>query len=77
MEVLYSKLYQLKESERRKEIKELKGELVSASWGNQIRSYVLHPYKLAKDLRTGVEKSNVEEILDGDLDDFVSAEIKQ
>lgn len=76
MKVLYSKLYQLKEVERQKELKKIKGEAISASWGNQIRSYVLHPYKLVKDLRTSVETSNVERILDGDLDQFVLAEIK-
>jgi len=73
---LYAKLYQLKEAERKKKLKEIKGDAVSASWGNQIRSYVLHPYKLIKDLRTGVETSNVEAVLDGDLDQFVEAELK-
>lgn len=76
MKVLYAKLYQLKESERQKELKKIKGKIVSASWGNQIRSYVLHPYKLIKDLRTGVETSNVEAVLDGNLDPFIEAEIK-
>ncbi len=76
MKVLYAKLYQLKETERQKELKEIKGKAVSASWGNQIRSYVLHPYKLVKDLRTGVETSDVEEVLDGNLDQFIEAEIK-
>lgn len=76
MKVLYAKLYQLKEVERKRRLKEIKGEAVSASWGNQIRSYVLHPYKLIKDLRTGVETSNVEAVLDGDLDQFVEAELK-
>jgi len=76
MEILYSKLYQLKEAERQKEIKEVKGKAVSASWGNQIRSYVLHPYKMVKDLRIGVETSDVEGILDGDIEQFVEAEIK-
>lgn len=76
MKVLYAKLYQLKEAERKKKLKEIKGDAVSASWGNQIRSYVLHPYKLIKDLRTGVETSNVEAVLDGDLDQFVEAELK-
>jgi len=76
MKVLYAKLYQLKEAERKKELKEIKGKIVSASWGNQIRSYVLHPYKLVKDLRTGVETSDVEEVLDGDLDKFIEKEIR-
>ena len=76
MKVLFAKLYQLKEAKKKKELKEIKGSITSASWGNQIRSYVLHPYKLIKDLRTGVETSNVEEVLDGNLDQFIEAEIK-
>jgi len=76
MKVLYSKLYQLKESEHKEKMKKIKGQGVSASWGNQIRSYVLHPYKLVKDLRTKVENSNVEEVLDGELDKFIEQEIK-
>ncbi len=74
--VLISKLHQLEEEKTEKELKEIKGGLVSASWGNQIRSYVLHPYKLVKDLRTDIESSNPEEILDGNLDQFIEAEIK-
>ncbi len=76
MKVLLARLLQLKKEKTKKELKEIKGKNVSASWGNQIRSYVLHPYKLVKDLRTGVETSNVEAVLDGVLDQFIEAEIK-
>jgi peptide chain release factor 2 len=76
MKVLFAKLYQLKEAEKKEKLKEIKGGITSASWGNQIRSYVLHPYKLVKDLRTGVETSDVEEVLDGNLEEFIKAEIK-
>ena len=76
MKMLYAKLYLLQEEESRKELKEIKGDQISASWGNQIRSYVLHPYKLIKDLRTNIEVSNVDDVLDGDLNKFIEAEIK-
>ncbi len=77
MALLYAKLYQLKEAERERELKRVgAGPSRPATWGNQIRSYVLHPYKLVKDLRTGVETSNVDEVLDGNLDLFVEAETK-
>ena len=76
MKLLLSKLFQLKQKQEEKEIKQVKGDKVSNEWGNQIRSYVLHPYKMVKDLRTGVETSSVESVLDGDLDKFIEAEIK-
>jgi len=75
-EMLFSKIYQVLEEKKKKEISEIRGEKISASWGNQIRSYVLHPYKLVKDLRTEVETANPEQTLDGDLDKFIEAEIK-
>lgn len=74
--MLLSKLHQLKEEEKKKEISKIKGKRVSIEWGNQIRSYVLHPYKLVKDLRTGIKTSNVEGVLDGNLDTLIEAEIK-
>jgi len=77
MEILSSKLYRFYQERQKKELSKIKGGRISASWGNQIRSYVLHPYKLVKDLRTGVETRNVEEVLDGNLDQFIEAEIKQ
>ena len=76
MKILYAKLFQLEEEKTKKELKEIKGERVSASWGNQIRSYVLHPYQMVKDLRTDVETSKTESVLDGDLNQFIEAEIK-
>jgi len=76
MKILYSKLYQIREEARKKELKEIKGDLAGASWGNQIRSYVLHPYKMVKDLRTQYETSDAEGVLEGDLDKFIEAELK-
>ncbi|MDP1538884.1 MAG: peptide chain release factor 2, partial [bacterium] len=76
MQMLFSKLYQLHQETKKKELSEIKGKKISASWGNQIRSYVLQPYKLIKDLRTGVETSDVEGVLNGDLDKFIEAEIE-
>jgi len=76
MKILISKLLQLKEKEKQKEISEIKGSSVLIEWGNQIRSYVFHPYKLVKDVRTGVETANTEDVLDGNLDKFIEAETK-
>jgi len=76
MKLLLSKLLSIKEKETKTALKEIKGETISASWGNQIRSYVLHPYKLVKDLRTNIETPDVEAVLDGELDKFIEAEIK-
>lgn len=71
MEILISRLQALEEQRRQKEKQEIRGEFHSPQWGNQIRSYVLHPYKLVKDHRTGLESSEPDKILGGDLDDFV------
>ena len=76
MKLLRIKLFQKKLEDQEKEKKKLKGKPVAAGWGNQIRSYVIHPYKMVKDLRTGVESSNPEEVLDGELDEFIESELK-
>ena len=77
MKVLKAKLYQLKEKQKKEEFERIKGKSISIEWGNQIRSYVLHPYKMVKDLRTEIESARTEEILDGELDIFIEAEIKK
>ena len=76
MSLLTAKLWQLEQERQTAETKNLKGTYKAASWGNQIRSYVLHPYKLVKDLRTSVETSQAEAVLDGELDEFIDAEVR-
>lgn len=76
LKVLKSKLYQLEEEKSLGEEKKLKGEYKMPGWGNQIRNYILHPYKLVKDLRTNIEITNPEGVLDGDLDELIEAEVK-
>lgn len=73
---LKSKLAQIEAQTLSEELAKEKGEFVQASWGNQIRNYVLHPYKLVKDTRTDVETTNTDEVLDGDIEAFIQAEIK-
>jgi len=70
-ELLYSRLYRFYKENQEQKVSKIKGEKISASWGNQIRSYVLHPYKLVKDLRTEVETAKIEQVLNGDLDKFI------
>ncbi len=76
MRILRARLIQLQEEERRKQLNDLKGEHVDAGWGNQIRSYVLHPYQMAKDHRTDHETGNMQAVLDGDLDQFMEAYLR-
>lgn len=71
--ILRSRLIQLQMEQHKEKLEELKGPNQSAEWGNQIRSYVLHPYKQVKDLRTRYETSDTEGVLDGDIDAFVDA----
>ncbi|MFT3714429.1 MAG: peptide chain release factor 2 [Gordonia sp. (in: high G+C Gram-positive bacteria)] len=75
MRVLQAKLLERKRQEERAEMDALKSD-TGASWGNQMRSYVLHPYQMVKDLRTNVENNNPSAVLDGDLDEFIEAGIR-
>lgn len=77
MKLLTAKLWALEQEKQSAEQKEIKGEYKPASWGNQIRSYVLHPYQMVKDLRTKVETSQTDAVLDGDIDLFIEAELKE
>jgi peptide chain release factor 2 len=77
MQILAAKLLDRQEAERRAAMESLSGPKEGVSWGNQIRSYVLAPYQLVKDLRSGVETGNVEAVLDGDIDEFIEAELRR
>lgn len=76
LELLAGKLWLIKEEERRKQEATLKGGYKTPGWGNQIRSYVLHPYKMVKDLRTEVETGNTQAVLDGEIDNFIETELR-
>ena len=76
LKLLKSKLVKLREAERDEEMGKLYGEKGEIAWGNQIRSYVMQPYQLVKDHRTGTEKGNINAVLDGDLDEFIHAFLK-
>jgi peptide chain release factor 2 len=75
--VLKARLLERALEEKEAELRKLKGEHVEAGWGNQIRSYVLHPYQMVKDLRTSHETGNTQAVLDGDLDEFMRAELER
>ena len=77
MQILASKLLAMRQAEHEKKLAELKGENVDINFGSQIRSYVFHPYKMVKDHRTGYEVGNVDAVMDGDLDGFIEAFLKQ
>jgi peptide chain release factor 2 len=76
LRVLRARLFELEREKRDRELAAVEGERADIEWGSQIRSYVLHPYKMIKDHRTGEETANVDRILDGDLDGFIYAYLK-
>ncbi len=77
MAILKAKLLIILEEQRAREIAEIRGDMVEAAWGNQIRNYVFHPYQMVKDLRTTTETTAVSNVLDGDLDPFIEAYLRQ
>ena len=77
MALLMAKLLVIAQEQRASEIADIRGDIVEAAWGNQIRNYVFHPYQLVKDLRTSQETTDVQGVVDGDLDPFIQASLKQ
>ena len=75
--ILKAKLLIIAQEQRAQEIAEIRGDMVEAAWGNQIRNYVFHPYQMVKDLRTNVETTAVGDVVDGDLDLFIEAYLRQ
>ena len=76
MQILKSKLFELETETKKQELKELKGEQKDINFGSQIRSYIMHPYALVKDHRTNEEETNVNKVLDGDIDKFINANLR-
>ncbi len=76
MKILKARLYEVKREEQEEKMDQIHAGKKEIGWGSQIRSYVLHPYKMVKDLRTGIEKGNTDAVLDGDLDDFILGYLK-
>ncbi|CAK9168407.1 unnamed protein product, partial [Ilex paraguariensis] len=73
---LKAKLLVIAEEQRASEIKLIRGDAVKAEWGQQIRNYIFHPYKLVKDVRTGYETADISSVMDGELDPFIKAYLK-
>ena len=76
LKILQSRLLELELAKRAEERARLKGKRIAAGWGNQIRSYVLHPYKMVKDHRTNYQTSDADAVLDGELDDLITAYLR-
>ena len=77
MRLLKAKLLIIAQEQRAQKIADIRGDMVEAAWGNQIRNYVFHPYQLVKDLRTGEETTNIQNVMDGDLDPFIQSYLRQ
>lgn len=77
LEILKNKLYQLELERKEKELENIKGQKMEINFGSQIRSYIMHPYSMVKDHRTNIETSNVEKVMDGDIDIFINNSLKR
>ena len=77
MNMLKSKLLEIMEQEKKEKLEDVVGDYSQIAWGSQIRSYVFHPYTMVKDHRTGVEVGNIQSVMDGDLDQFMNAELRR
>ena len=77
MALLMAKLLVIAQEQRAAEISDIRGDIVEAAWGNQIRNYVFHPYQMVKDLRTQHETTDVQGVMDGDLDPFIQSLLRQ
>ncbi len=75
--ILKAKLLVIAQEQRAKEIADIRGDMVEAAWGNQIRNYVFHPYQMVKDLRTGLETTGVNDVMAGEIDPFIQAFLRQ
>ena len=73
LEILKGKLLVIQQEQQAKDIAQIRGDAVKAEWGQQIRNYVEHPYKLVKDVRTQFESSNIQDVLDGNIDGFIES----
>ena len=76
LKMLKAKLYQLEQDKKRADLDRQYGEKGDVAWGSQIRSYVFQPYQMVKDHRTGVETSNVQAVMDGDIDEFIHGKLR-
>lgn len=74
--ILKAKLLIIAQEQKAKEIADIRGDMVEASWGNQIRNYVFHPYQMVKDLRTGEETTAIDDVMNGDLDPFIQSYLR-
>ena len=77
LKILQGRLHLLEQAKKEEEKRRLRGEYTSAEWGNQIRSYILDPYQLVKDHRTGLEIKNIDAVLNGDLDQFIEISLEK